>query len=261
MTDFEYLSITKHEEIAIVTIDRQKKLNALNTLLLKELEQGFTRLSEADELQGVILTGLGDKAFVAGADIEELADLDMQTGRRGSEEGQRVFSLIEKFPRPVLAAINGYALGGGCELALACHLRIASTNAKFGFPEVSLGIIPGFGGTVRLSRLIGLGRAVEMVLTGDMISADRAQDFGLVSAVVELEDLLTESKNFLSRITRHSPSAVQKAIQSLYFAYDSRTVEALNMENDLFGQLSGSEDMKEGISAFLEKRKPIFKGG
>ncbi|MFL2544884.1 MAG: enoyl-CoA hydratase/isomerase family protein [Longimicrobiales bacterium] len=261
MTDFEYLSITKHEEIAIVTIDRQKKLNALNTLLLKELEQGFTRLSEDDELQGVILTGLGDKAFVAGADIEELADLDMQTGRRGSEEGQRVFSLIEKFPRPVLAAINGYALGGGCELALACHLRIASTNAKFGFPEVSLGIIPGFGGTVRLSRLIGLGRAVEMVLTGDMISADRAQDFGLVSAVVELEDLLTESKNFLSRITRHSPSAVQKAIQSLYFAYDSRTVEALNMENDLFGQLSGSEDMKEGISAFLEKRKPIFKGG
>ena len=261
MTDFEYLSITKHEEIAIVTIDRQKKLNALNTLLLKELEQGFARLSEDDELQGVILTGLGDKAFVAGADIEELADLDMQTGRRESEEGQRVFSLIEKFPRPVLAAINGYALGGGCELALACHLRIASTNAKFGFPEVSLGIIPGFGGTVRLSRLIGLGRAVEMVLTGDMISADRAQDFGLVSAVVELEDLLTESKNFLSRITRHSPSAVQKAIQSLYFAYDSRTVEALNMENDLFGQLSGSEDMKEGISAFLEKRKPIFKGG
>ena len=261
MTDFEYLSITKHEEIAIVTIDRQNKLNALNTLLLKELEQGFTRLSEDDELQGVILTGLGDKAFVAGADIEELADLDMQTGRRGSEQGQRVFSLIEKFPRPVLAAINGYALGGGCELALACHLRIASTNAKFGFPEVSLGIIPGFGGTVRLSRLIGLGRAVEMVLTGDMISADRAQDFGLVSAVVELEDLLTESKNFLSRITRHSPSAVQKAIQSLYFAYDSRTVEALNMENDLFGQLSGSEDMKEGISAFLEKRKPIFKGG
>ena len=261
MTDFEYLSITKHEEIAIVTIDRQKKLNALNTLLLKELEQGFTRLSEDDELQGVILTGLGDKAFVAGADIEELADLDMQTGRRGSEEGQRVFSLIEKFPRPVLAAINGYALGGGCELALACHLRIASTNAKFGFPEVSLGIIPGFGGTVRLSRLIGLGRAVEMVLTGDVISADRAQDVGLGSAVVELEDLLTESKNFLSRITRHSPSAVQKAIQSLYFAYDSRTVEALNMENDLFGQLSGSEDMKEGISAFLEKRKPIFKGG
>ena len=261
MTDFEYLSITKHEEIAIVTIDRQKKLNALNTLLLKELEQGFARLSEDDELQGVILTGLGDKAFVAGADIKELADLDIQTGMRGSEQGQRVFSLIEKFPRPVLAAINGYALGGGCELALACHLRIASTNAKFGFPEVSLGIIPGFGGTVRLSRLIGLGRAVEMVLTGDMISADRAQDFGLVSAVVELEDLLTESKNFLSRITRHSPSAVQKAIQSLYFAYDSRTVEALNMENDLFGQLSGSEDMKEGISAFLEKRKPIFKGG
>ena len=260
MTDFEYLSITKHEQIAIVTIDRQKKLNALNALLLKELEQGFARLSEDDQLQGVILTGQGDKAFVAGADIKELVDLDMQTGRRGSEQGQRVFNLIEKFPKPVLAAINGYALGGGCELALACHLRIASTNAKFGFPEVSLGIIPGFGGTVRLSRLIGLGRAVEMVLTGDMISADRAEHFGLVSAVVELEDLLTESKNFLGRITSHSPLAVQKAIQSLYFAYDSRTVEALNMENDLFGQLSGSGDMKEGISAFLEKRKPMFKG-
>ena len=260
MTDFEYLSITKHEQIAIVTIDRQKKLNALNALLLKELEQGFAGLSEDDQLQGVILTGQGDKAFVAGADIKELVDLDMQTGRRASEQGQRVFSLIEKFPKPVLAAINGYALGGGCELALACHLRIASTNAKFGFPEVSLGIIPGFGGTVRLSRLIGLGRAVEMVLTGDMISADRAEHFGLVSAVVKLEDLLTESKNFLGRITRHSPLAVQKAIQSLYFAYDSRTVEALNMENDLCGQLAGSGDMKEGISAFLEKRKPMFKG-
>jgi enoyl-CoA hydratase len=260
MTDFEYLSITKHEEIAIVTIDRQKKLNALNTLLLKELEQGFARLSEDDELQGVILTGQGDRAFVAGADIEELADLDMQTGRRASEQGQRVFSLIEKFPRPVLAAINGYALGGGCELALACHLRIASTNAKFGFPEVSLGIIPGFGGTVRLSRVVGLGRAVEMVLTGDMISADRAESFGLVSSVVDLNDLMKESKKLLGRITRHSPLAIQKARQSLYFACNARMIEALNRETDLFGQLSGGEDVKEGVSAFLEKRKPIFKG-
>ncbi len=260
MTNFEYLNITKSDQITIVTINRPGKLNALSLPLLTELEQAFTDLSKDNDLRGVILTGQGKKAFVAGADIEELAHFDVQDARIGSEMGQRVFSQIESFPRPVLAAINGYALGGGCELALACHLRIASTNAQFGFPEVSLGIIPGFGGTVRLPRVIGLGRSIEMVLTGDMISADKAEYLGLVNAVVDITDLLSESINFLKRITRHAPLAVQKAVESLYFSYDARTIEGLNMENDLFGQLVGTQDMKEGINAFLEKRKPVFKG-
>ena len=220
----------------------------------------FIGLSEDDDVRGIILTGEGKKAFVAGADIGELADLNRQTGRVQSKRGQRVFSLIENFSKPVVAAINGYALGGGLELALSCHLRVASRTARFGFPEVSLGIMPGFGGTVRLSRVIGLGRAIEMTLTGDMIGADKAEDFGLVSAVFGSDDFLSDAKDFLGRIIRHSPGAIQKALRSLYFAQDTRTVEALVMENDLFGQLSGSEDMREGISAFLEKRKPMFKG-
>ncbi|MBH15945.1 MAG: enoyl-CoA hydratase [Gemmatimonadetes bacterium] len=260
MTDLVYLSIAIDGKIAVVTINRQDKLNALNLAVIKEIEQVFIGLSEDDDVRGIILTGEGKKAFVAGADIGELADLNRQTGRVQSKRGQRVFSLIENFSKPVVAAINGYALGGGLELALSCHLRVASRTARFGFPEVSLGIMPGFGGTVRLSRVIGLGRAIEMTLTGDMIGADKAENFGLVSAVFGSDDFLSDSKDFLGRIIRHSPGAIQKALRSLYFAQDTRTVEALVMENDLFGQLSGSEDMREGISAFLEKRKPVFKG-
>jgi len=260
MTDLVYLSIAIDGHIAVVTINRQDKLNALNLAVIKEIEQVFIGLSEDDDVRGIILTGEGKKAFVAGADIGELADLNRQTGRVQSKRGQRVFSLIENFSKPVVAAINGYALGGGLELALSCHLRVASRTARFGFPEVSLGIMPGFGGTVRLSRVIGLGRAIEMTLTGDMIGADKAEDFGLVSAVFGSDDFLSDAKDFLGRIIRHSPGAIQKALRSLYFAQDTRTVEALVMENDLFGQLSGSEDMREGISAFLEKRKPVFKG-
>ena len=260
MTDLVYLSIAIDGHIAVVTINRQDKLNALNLAVIKEIEQVFIGLSEDDDVRGIILTGEGKKAFVAGADIGELADLNRQTGRVQSKRGQRVFSLIENFSKPVVAAINGYALGGGLELALSCHLRVASRTARFGFPEVSLGIMPGFGGTVRLSRVIGLGRAIEMTLTGDMIGADKAEDFGLVSAVFGSDDFLSDAKDFLGRIIRHSPGAIQKALRSLYFAQDTRTVEALVMENDLFGQLSGSEDMREGISAFLEKRKPMFKG-
>ena len=256
----EYLSVEKENEIAIVAIDRQGKLNALNYKMLQELEGVFTDLSQDENLRGVILIGRGNKSFVAGADIEELADLNRQSGRSQSGEGQRVFTLIENFRTPVLAAVNGYALGGGCELALACHLRVASKNAKFGFPEVGLGIIPGFGGTVRLSRVVGFGRAIEMILTGNMITADRAEHFGLVSAVFGPDELLSRSKDFLGSITRHSPQAIQKAIQSLYFAQDSRAIESFIMENDLFGQLTGTEDMKEGVGAFLEKRKPVFKG-
>ena len=260
MTELEHVSVEKDDGTAIVVIDRQDKLNALNSKVLQELEGVFTDLAQDENLLGVILIGRGSKAFVAGADIEEMADLNRQSWSSQSEEGQRIFTLIENFRTPVLAAVNGYALGGGCELALACHLRVASTNAKFGFPEVGLGIIPGFGGTVRLSRVVGFGRAIEMVLTGDMITAGRAEHFGLISAVFEPDELLSRSKDFLGSITRHSPQAIQKAIQSLYFAQDSRALESFMMENDLFGQLIGTEEMKEGVSAFLEKRKPVFKG-
>ena len=260
MTELEYLSVEKDGDISIVTIDREEKLNSLNSQVLQELGAVFTELSRENNLRGVILTGKGRKSFVAGADLEDLADLNKQSGRDQSREGQRVFAQIENFSKPVLAAINGYALGGGCELALACHLRVASKNARFGFPEVGLGIIPGFGGTVRLSRIVGFGRAIEMVLTGDMITAEKAERFGLVSRVLETDELLSQSKDFLASITRHSPQAIQRAIQSLYFARDARDIEAFIMENDLFGQLSGTEDMKEGVSAFLEKRKPVFKG-
>jgi|TARA_B110000116_G_scaffold55861_1_gene47370 enoyl-CoA hydratase len=260
MTELEHVSVEKDDGTAIVAIDRQDRLNALNYKVLQELEAVFTGLAQDENLRGVILIGRGSKAFVAGADIEELADLNRQSWRSQSAEGQRIFTLIENFHTPVLAAVNGYALGGGCELALACHLRVASSNAKFGFPEVGLGIIPGFGGTVRLSRVIGFGRAIEMVLTGDMITAGRAEQFGLISAVFEPDELLSRSKDFLGSITRHSPQAIQKAIQSLYFAQDSRALESFMMENDLFGQLLGTEEMKEGVSAFLEKRKPVFKG-
>jgi enoyl-CoA hydratase len=171
-----------------------------------------------------------------------------------------VFLKIERFPKPVLAAVGGYALGGGCELALACHMRIASENARFGLPEVGLGIIPGYGGTMRLARLVGLGRAVEITLTGEMVGAERAEEMGLVSAIVPRADLLDRAKELLRKVTRNGPVAVRMALESVYHAVDAATQEALDFESSLFGLLASTEDMKEGMSAFLEKRKAEFKG-
>ena len=260
MSDLKHLRVEWDGELAVVTVDRQEKLNALNSEVVREIGLVLESFREDDQVRGIILTGAGEKAFVAGADIGELAGMDPLTGVEVSRQGQDVFLVIERFPKPVLAAVGGYALGGGCEMALACHLRLASDNASFGLPEVGLGLLPGFGGTVRLSRLVGLGRAIEITLTGEMISADQALEFGLVSSVVPRSQLLPKAKELLRKITKNGPVAVQLALESIYRALDGSTSEALDHESALFGMLASTADMKEGIEAFLEKRKPKFKG-
>lgn len=260
MSDLTYIRVEWDGDIVVVSVDRQDKLNALNAEVVSELGEVFSSIADDDQVRGVILTGAGSKAFVAGADIGELARMDSVSGVRVSRQGQDVFRRIERFPKPVLAAVGGFALGGGCELALACHLRVASRNARFGLPEVGLGIIPGYGGTVRLTRLVGLGRALELTLTGEMIDADRALAMGLVSAVVERDALLDESKALMRKITKNGPVAVRLALESIYHALDTATAEALDLESSLFGLLASTEDMKEGMAAFMEKRSPTFRG-
>jgi len=260
MSDLQYIKISWDGELAIVAIDRQEKLNALNAEVIMELGDAFDSLRYDDQVRGIVLTGAGEKAFVAGADIGELAKMDALSGVQVSRRGQGVFRSIERFPKPVLAAVGGYALGGGCELALACHLRLAGENAQFGLPEVGLGIMPGYGGTVRLARLIGLGRAVELTLTGERIDAQKALEMGLVSAVVPREELLDRAKGLLRKVTRNGPAAVRLALESIYRAMDASLSEAMANESSLFGLLASTEDMKEGMTAFLEKRKADFKG-
>ena len=260
MADLAYVRVEWDADVAIVTIDREDKLNALNAEVVAEIGDVFSSLRDDDKVLGVILTGAGDKAFVAGADIGELATMDSMSGVRVSRNGQDVFRSIESFPKPVLAAVGGFALGGGCELALACHMRLASENARFGLPEVGLGIIPGYGGTIRLARLVGLGRAIELTLTGDMVDAERARDIGLVSAVVRKEALLDEAKTLIRKVTKNGPVAVRMALEAIYRGLDTATAEALDFESLLFGLLASTDDMREGMEAFLEKRKPDFKG-
>lgn len=260
MNEWKHIRIELDEELAVVVVDRQEKLNALNAEVIDELGQAFASLEDDEEVLGVIVAGAGDKAFVAGADISELAEMDPLSAVEVSRKGQTVFGRIEKFPKPVLAAVGGYALGGGCELALACHMRVASENARFGLPEVGLGIMPGYGGTVRLARLIGLGRAVEMTLTGDMIDAETAGRYGLVGAVLSQEDLLDGAKRALRNVTKNGPVAVRMALESVYNAADVASAEALAFESSVFGVLASTEDMKEGMRAFMEKRRADFKG-
>lgn len=260
MGDLRHIKISWDGDLAILTIDRQEKLNALNGEVIAELGEAFDSLRYDDEVRAIILTGAGEKAFVAGADIGELARMDALSGVQVSRKGQGVFRSLEQFPKPILAAVGGFALGGGCELALACHLRLASDNARFGLPEVGLGIMPGYGGTVRLARLIGLGRAVEMTLTGEMMDAQEAHRVGLVSSVVARGELLDASKTLLRKVTKNGPQAVRMALESIYRAQDAPLVEALSTEAALFGLLASTEDMKEGMTAFLEKRKPDFRG-
>lgn len=260
MPERQYVRLDRDQEIAIVTIDRRRKLNALNPRVVTEIGDAFEALREDDGVRGVVLTGAGEKAFVAGADIAVLAEMTPLSAVEVSRRGQEVLTLIERFPKPVMAAVGGFALGGGCELAMACHLRIASSNARFGLPEVTLGILPGYGGTIRLARIVGLGRALEMTLTGDMIDAAAAERFGLVSRVVERAELLDAAVALMRRITKNAPVALRFALESIYSALDSAETDAHAFESSLFGVLAATGDMREGMDAFLERRGANFQG-
>ncbi|TVQ72819.1 MAG: enoyl-CoA hydratase [Balneolaceae bacterium] len=253
----ETLLVEIEDRIATVTINRPEKRNALNNQVLDDLRELFETLQEDDSVRGVVITGAGEKAFAAGADITELQRLRVKSGERASVKGQSVFSLIESTGKPVIAAIEGHALGGGCELALACHLRVASKTARFGLPEVGLGIMPGYGGTQRLPRLVGKGRALELILDGNPVDADKAFYMGLVNKVVDEGKTVKTSREWLQLIIKKSPIGIRKAIQSVHAAYPNRA-QGFQDEARLFGQLCGTEDAREGMAAFLEKRKPGF---
>jgi enoyl-CoA hydratase len=244
--------------ILTITIDRAKVLNALNAQTVEEIGQAFDAARDDDSVKCVIVTGGGEKAFVAGADIGELAKMTPIAGKQIAEKGQRVFRAIERFPKPVIAAINGFALGGGCELALACHIRIASEKAKLGLPEVTLGIIPGYGGTQRMARLLGKGKALELILTGDRIDAAEAERIGLVNKVVPADQLLAAAEEMGRTIASRGPLAVRAAIEAVMSGSEMPFDEGQILEATLFGLLASTDDMKEGMSAFLEKRAANF---
>jgi enoyl-CoA hydratase len=246
--------------IALVTLNRPDKLNALNSAVIGELDTLVGMVEHDDAIRALILTGAGPKAFVAGADIGELATLARQDGVETSARGSRVLRRLEQLHKPVVAAVNGFALGGGCELALACHVRLASPAARFGLPEVKLGLIPGFGGTVRLARLVGRGRATEIVLSAAMIGADEAFRIGLVNRVVPAESLIAEARALLGLMLANGPAAIGLALQAIDAGLDRPMDEALSHESTLFGAACDSDEMKEGTRAFLEKRPPQFRG-
>jgi enoyl-CoA hydratase len=257
---FQFLNVERNGAIATVTVNRPDKLNALNAATIAEIDRAFRTLADEDAIRGIILTGAGPKSFVAGADIAELATMGPLSGIRVSRDGQDAFRFMERMRKPVVAAVNGFALGGGLELALACHIRIASRNARFGLPEVKLGIIPGYGGTIRLPRLVGRGRALELMLTGDMIDADEAFRIGLVNRVVEQDALLDSARELVGKIAANGPVAVGLALEAVDRAAGTTMDDALVLESNLFGLLASTTDMKEGMQAFLEKRKAEFRG-
>lgn len=256
---YQTLKLEFNNKTAIVTVNRPDKLNALNSTIMSELQTCFSELKKNEDVYVVILTGSGDKAFVAGADISELNQLNMIAAKELAEKGQAIFNLIRNLNKPVIAAVNGFALGGGCELALACHIRLASDNAKFGQPEVNLGLIPGYGGTQRLSRLINSGRALELILTGDLIDANEAYRIGLVSKVYPLSELMNKAIELAGKIASKSQYAVRQAVKAVVMNDEVSISEGLKYEASLFSLCCGTEDFKEGTSAFLEKRKPAFK--
>ena len=260
-TPFTFLTLEIADALAIVTVNRPDKLNALNATVIAELDKAFTELSQREQVRAVILTGAG-RAFVAGADIAEIADA--AEGPAGleslSQVGSRVFTKIERLNKPVIAAVNGFALGGGLELALACHVRVASEGAKFGLPEAKLGLIPGYGGTQRLPRLIGTGRAMQMILTGGMIDAPTAQQYGLVNAVYPVEALLDVAKSMAKEMMANGPLALAHAIEVVAKGAGMPLDDALALESRHFGDLGRTADMREGTKAFLEKRPAAFKG-
>jgi enoyl-CoA hydratase len=246
--------------VCIITIDRPKVLNALNAQTVGEIGEAFEQARTDEAVKAVIVTGGGEKAFVAGADIRELATMTPISGKETAERGQRIFRAIETFPKPVIAAINGFALGGGCELALACHIRIASENAQLGLPEVTLGIIPGYGGTQRMTRLLGKGKALELICTGDRIGAAEAEKIGLVNRVVPADQLMAAAEEMARKIASRGPLAVRAAIEAVMVGSDMGFDEGQVLEATLFGLLASTEDMKEGMAAFLEKRAAAFTG-
>ena len=258
--DYVNVQLRKEAPLGWIIINRPDKLNALNAETIRELYSAFMSLRDDPEIKSVILTGSGDKAFVAGADIGELASLDHATGKDYVLEGQELTKLIENFRKPVIAAINGFALGGGTELALACHIRIASENAKMGQPEVKLGLIPGFGGTQRLARLVGKGKAMEIVLSGKMIDAQESLSIGLINTVVPQSALLSTCAAIAGEMIANAPLALEYSIRAINEGLDRSLPEGLLLEAELFGSACDSEDSKEGTKAFLEKRKAHFQG-
>jgi len=256
---FTHLTLDVVDRIATITVNRPDKLNALNDATIAELGQAVDQARDDDAVAGIILTGAG-RAFVAGADIAELSGQDTRSARERALAGQRVFRRFETSPKPTIAAVNGFALGGGCELAMACHVRIAADVAKFGQPEVKLGIVPGYGGTQRLPRLVGKGRALQLLLTGEVIDAAEAHRIGLVNAVVPGTELLTAARRMLGQMLANGPLALAGCIALVNDGLDRGLEEALALEAESFGRLSATTDMREGMAAFLEKRAAAFQG-
>jgi enoyl-CoA hydratase len=258
--NFENIIVSDQNGLATITINRPTKLNALNRATIEELSDAFHDLEADSSIKAIILTGSGEKAFVAGADIAEFANFSMEQGSELAKQGQEMlFNFMENSTTPILAAINGFALGGGLELAMACHFRIASENAKMGLPEVSLGVIPGYGGTQRLPQLVGKGKAMELMMTAGMISAEDAKVCGLVNYVVSQEELMPLAEKLASKILRNSPRAISGAIRAVNANFE-KGINGFEVEIDEFGACFGTDDFKEGTRAFLEKRKPNFIG-
>jgi len=255
---YQTLLTSLEKNILTVTINRPDKLNAINTTVMEELDQVADEIYSNQEIRSVIITGSGTKAFVAGADISEFNGIQKE-GTELSKKGQQIFFKLERSPKPIIAAVNGFALGAGCELAMSCHFRIAAANAKFGQPEVNLGLLPGYGGTQRLVQLIGKGRAMEMLLSANMIDAGTALQYGLVNYVTQQENLIIKAKEILEIINIKAPIALAACITAANAVFDE-TIVGYDLEADLFGKCFATEDLKEGKAAFLEKRKAAFKG-
>lgn len=256
---YKTLLTSIEKNILVITINRPDKMNAINKDVMQELGEAIAELQSNPEIKSAIITGSGAKAFVAGADISQFTGLSVEEGMQVAQKGHDVFNSIERSTKPVIAAVNGFALGGGCELAMACHFRIASENARFGQPEVNLGLIPGYGGTQRLVQLIGKGRALEALMAGNMIDANTALQYGLVNHVVPSEELIPKAISILELINSKAPLAIAKCIETANAVYDEN-LDGFKLEVEAFGECFGTEDMKEGATAFLEKRKPSFKG-
>ena len=260
MADFEHLIVERDGAVAVVTVNRPKVLNALSGVTVVELSRAFDGLKADAAVRAVVLTGVGDRAFIAGADIAELAEMTPADAQLMARRGQTLADLIEQLGKPVVAAINGYALGGGCEIAMACTLRVAAETAKMGQPEIKLGLIPGYGGTQRLPRLVGRGRALELILTGDPIAADEAWRIGLVNRVVPAADVREAAHALAATLAERAPLAVRAILDAVHGGLEVGQRDGCELEAGLFGLVAATDDRREGTRAFLEKRPPVFKG-